>query len=64
MSQDTGAAPGPAPVTAARPDGARDTELLRAVETYYEETWFDYRFEDYEVRDYAPQSAISAPVAV
>ncbi len=44
MSHDTDAAPAPPPATAARHDGAVDTDLLRAVETYYEETWFDYRF--------------------
>ncbi len=41
------------------PDGAPKLKLNRKPDTIH-----DYRFEDFEVVDYAPQGAISAPVAV
>ncbi|MET0363346.1 MAG: thymidylate synthase [Sphingobium sp.] len=42
-----------------QPSGAPRLRLLRRPETI-----FDYRIEDFAVEDYAPQAAISAPVAV
>jgi thymidylate synthase len=41
------------------PSGSPRLELLRRPESI-----FDYRIEDFAVTGYAPQSAISAPVAV
>ena len=42
-----------------RPSGAPKLKLMRRPESI-----FAYRIEDFEVSDYAPQAAISAPVAV
>ncbi|AIT78688.1 thymidylate synthase [Novosphingobium pentaromativorans] len=42
-----------------KPEGQATLEILRRPQSV-----FDYRIEDFEVRGYAPQSHISAPVAV
>lgn len=42
-----------------KPEGQATLEILRRAQSV-----FDYRIEDFEVRGYAPQSHISAPVAV